>query len=44
MANRSLWRRTALLEYNGIYNRDIHVLAVGKCTSSAGRIVTDGIG
>lgn len=44
MASKSLWRKTALLEYNGIYNRDIHVLAVGKCASSAGRIVTDGIG
>lgn len=44
IANSSLWRKTALLEYNGIYSRDIHVLAVGKCASSAGRIVTDGIG
>lgn len=44
MANSSLCRKTALLEYNGIYSRDIHVLAVGKCASSAGRIVTDGIG
>lgn len=44
MANNSLWRKTALLVYSGMYNRDIQVLAVGKWTSSAGRIVTEGIG
>lgn len=44
MASKSLCLKTALLEYNGIYNREIHVLAVGKWASSAGRIVTDGIG
>lgn len=28
----------------GMYNLDIQVLAVGKCASSAGLIVTDGSG
>ena len=31
-------------EYRGTYNLEIHVFADGKCESSAGRIVTDGIG
>ncbi len=34
----------ALLEYKGIYKRDIQVLDVGKCWSSAGLIVTLGGG
>lgn len=44
MANNSLPRSIDLLEYNGMYSRDIQVLAVGKCVSSTGRIVTDGNG
>lgn len=44
MANNSLCLKTALLEYKGIYSLEIQVLAVGRCASSAGRIVTDGIG
>lgn len=44
IASRSLWRNTALLEYSGMYSREMQVLAVGRCASSAGRIVTDGIG
>lgn len=44
MASNNLCRSTALLEYSGIYKREMHVFAVGKWASSAGRIVTDGIG
>lgn len=44
IANNNLCLNTVRLLYNGMYNRDIHVFAVGKWVSSAGRIVTDGIG
>lgn len=44
MASSSLCRSTALLEYSGMYRREMHVFAVGRWASSAGRIVTDGIG
>lgn len=44
IASSNLCLRMARLEYRGIYKRDMHVLAVGKWASSAGRIVTDGIG
>ena len=44
MAVRSLFRSIALLEYNGKYNREIQVFAVGRCWSDGGRRVTLGGG
>lgn len=44
MAISILLRKIDLLEYRGIYSRDIHVLAVGRWESSAGLMVTDGNG
>lgn len=44
MARMILLRSTTLDEYSGIYSRDIQVLAVGRWSSSAGRIVMLGIG
>ena len=44
IAIRSLLFKIALEEYSGTYNLEIHVLADGRWESSAGRIVTDGIG
>ena len=44
IAIRSLLFKIAFEEYSGTYNLEIHVLADGKCESSAGRIVTEGIG
>lgn len=44
MANNSLDRKIARVEYKGIYRRLMQVFAVGRCESSAGLIVTDGIG
>lgn len=44
MAINSLCLSIVRLLYSGIYNLEIHVLAVGKCESSAGRMVTLGIG
>lgn len=44
MAKMILLRSTTLDEYRGIYSRDIQVLAVGRWSSSAGRIVMLGIG
>jgi hypothetical protein len=44
MAINSLCLSIVRLLYRGIYNLDIHVFAVGKCESSAGRMVTLGIG
>lgn len=44
MAISNLLRKIVLLEYKGIYKRDIQVFAVGKCESSAGLIVTEGRG
>ncbi|KAF9415190.1 hypothetical protein HW555_007066 [Spodoptera exigua] len=44
MASSNLCLSTCREEYSGMYNREIHVLAVGRCASSAGRMVTEGIG
>ena len=44
IAIKSLLFKIAFEEYSGTYNLEIHVFADGKCESSAGRIVTDGIG
>lgn len=44
MANRSLDFKMAFDVYSGMYKREIQVFAVGKCWSSAGRIVMLGIG
>lgn len=44
MAITNLLRKIVLLEYKGIYKRDIQVFAVGKWESSAGLIVTEGSG
>lgn len=44
MANNSLDRKIARVEYKGIYRRLMQVFAVGRCESSAGLMVTDGIG
>ena len=44
IAIKSLLFKIVFEEYNGTYNLEIHVFADGKCESSAGRIVTDGIG
>uniref|UniRef100_A0A182P624 Uncharacterized protein n=1 Tax=Anopheles epiroticus TaxID=199890 RepID=A0A182P624_9DIPT len=40
MSEKDLTRR----HHSGIYSREMQVFAVGRCESSAGRIVTDGIG
>ena len=40
----SLERNKALVEYIGMYKREIQVLEVGRCWSSAGRMVTLGAG
>ena len=44
IAINNLLFKIALDEYNGTYNLEIQVLADGRWESSAGRIVTDGIG
>lgn len=44
MDSRSLALSIALVEYNGMYSRDMQVLAVGRWSSSAGRMVILGIG
>lgn len=44
IASASLARRVDLLEYSGMYRREMQVLAVGRCSSSAGLIVILGIG
>ena len=44
MAISSLLRKMAREEYSGIYKREMQVFAVGKWESSAGRMVTVGIG
>lgn len=44
MARRTLLLRMAFVEYSGMYRREMQVLAVGKWSSSAGRIVMLGIG
>ena len=44
IASNSLARRIWRLLYSGTYNLEMHVFAVGRCESSAGRIVTLGIG
>ena len=44
MARASLVRSVALLEYRGMYRREMQVLAVGRCSSSAGRMVMLGMG
>lgn len=44
MASRSLVFSICLVEYSGIYSLDMHVLAVGRWSSSAGRMVILGIG
>ena len=44
MARMILLRSTILEENGGMYRRNIQVLAVGRWSSSAGRIVMLGIG